>query len=103
MGEVIGAAARKQAGKRPTQKRLHEILLATLAERAYQPREEADEIRLRNCPFHALVADHRRVVCGMNLALIEGLTSGLGDRRVEARVDPGPGRCCVALVTTGRR
>lgn len=102
MGETIGSAARKQAGRRPTQKRLREVLLATLAERAYQPREQAGEIRLGNCPFQTLVADHRPVVCGMNLALIEGLTSGLGDRRIEPRADPGPGRCCVTLVTTGR-
>lgn len=103
MGEAIGLAARTQAGKRPTQKRLHEVLLATLAERAYQPREEAGEVRLGNCPFHTLVADHRPVVCGMNLALMDGLTRGLGDRRIEARADPGPGRCCVSLVTAGRR
>jgi predicted ArsR family transcriptional regulator len=102
MGDTIGSAARKQAGRRPTHKRLHEVLLATLAERAYQPREEAGEIRLGNCPFQTLVADHRPVVCGMNLALIEGLTSGLGDRRIEARADPGPGRCCVSLVTARR-
>jgi predicted ArsR family transcriptional regulator len=102
MGEAIGSEARNQAGRRPTQKRLHEVLLATLAERAYQPREEAGEIRLGNCPFQTLVADHRPVVCGMNLALIEGLTTGLGDRRIEARADPGPGRCCVSLVAAGR-
>jgi predicted ArsR family transcriptional regulator len=102
MGEALGSAVRKQAGRRPTQKRLHEVLLSTLAERAYQPREEAGEIRLGNCPFQTLVADHRPVVCGMNLALIEGLTSGLGDRRIEARSDPEPGRCCVSLVAAGR-
>ena len=35
-------------------------------------------IRLRNCPFHQLAEQHRDVVCGMNLALIEGLVAGLG-------------------------
>jgi predicted ArsR family transcriptional regulator len=102
LGEAVGLAAREGAGTRPTQKRLHALLLCTLAERAYQPREEAGAIRLGNCPFQTLVADHRPVVCGMNLALIEGLIGGLGNRRMEARADPGPGRCCVSLVAAGR-
>jgi predicted ArsR family transcriptional regulator len=104
MGEAVGSGARRQAGKRPTQRRLRDVLLATLAERAYQPREwAAGEIRLGNCPFQTLVKDHRPLVCGMNLAMMEGLISGLGDRRLEARADPGPDRCCVSFVAAGRR
>lgn len=102
MGEAIGSAARLPAGKRPSQKQLREALLAMLSERDYQPRASSAEIRLGNCPFQTLVDKHRPLVCGMNLALIEGLISGLGDRRFVARLDPQPDQCCVAIGSAGR-
>ncbi|MEO8639214.1 MAG: transcriptional regulator [Chloroflexota bacterium] len=101
MGKDIGSAARPQAGKRPSPTRLQEVLLATLAERDYQPKVRSGEIRLENCPFQRLVDEHRPLICGMNLALIEGLISGLGARRVAARTVPPPERCCVAIASAG--
>ena len=98
LGEEVGAEARRRAGIRPGARRRREALLATLAERGYEPHEtEAGEIRLGNCPFHALVDEHRPLVCGMNLALAEGVVAGLGDDRVHPRLDPRPGSCCVAF------
>jgi hypothetical protein len=38
----------------------------------------------------------------MNLALLDGLINGLGDRHVAARMDPQPGQCCVAIGRAGR-
>jgi predicted ArsR family transcriptional regulator len=102
LGELVGSTARAHAGKRPGRKRLREAMLETLAERGYEPREMSSEIRLGNCPFHALVDDHRALVCGMNLALAVGLIDGLGDRSVEARLDPQPDQCCVAIGRVGR-
>ncbi|HEX5148006.1 MAG TPA: helix-turn-helix domain-containing protein [Candidatus Limnocylindrales bacterium] len=99
-GETVGSAARKRAGARPSRRRLRGALVETLEERGYQPHEVAPgEIRLGNCPFHALVDDHRDLVCGMNLALADGLLDGLGDDRTQARLDPQPGQCCVAITT----
>ena len=98
LGEDVGTEARRKAGARPGARRRREALLATLSERGYEPREMEDgEIRLGNCPFHALVEEHRPLVCGMNLALAEGVVAGLGDDRVEPRLDPQPGSCCVAF------
>ena len=98
LGEEVGAAARRRAGSRPGVRRRREALLTTLTERGYEPRETEDgEIRLGNCPFHALVEEHRPLVCGMNLALAEGVVAGLGDDRVQPRLDPEPGSCCVAF------
>ena len=98
VGADVGAAARKSAGPRPSRRRLRGALLEVLDERGYEPLETpSGEIRLGNCPFHALVADHRDLVCGMNLALAEGMLSGLGDDAVHARLDPQPGQCCVAI------
>jgi predicted ArsR family transcriptional regulator len=61
----------------------------------YEPFEDADRtIRLRNCPFHAMAQAHPALVCGLNLALLEGLV-GDGGRGVQ--LDPGPTGCCVAI------
>src|SRR5687768_7934764 len=86
-GQGIGAAARQRSGPRPSRRRLRTALHETLDGRGYEPREEpSGEIRLANCPFHALVEDHRDLVCGMNLALATGILDGLGDDRLIARL-----------------
>jgi predicted ArsR family transcriptional regulator len=70
---------------------------ALLAARGYEPRADADGgvMRLANCPFHVLSERHPVLVCGMNLALLEGLLEGAEGLR--ARMDPRPGLCCVAV------
>jgi predicted ArsR family transcriptional regulator len=71
---------------------------AALAGHGFEPwRDEGGTIRLRNCPFHQLAVLHTDLVCGMNLALIDGLIDGLGASAIHAYLDPGPGRCCVAI------
>jgi predicted ArsR family transcriptional regulator len=98
LGEGIGSAARAATGARPSRRRLREALHDTLEARGYEPIDTpAGEIRFANCPFHALVADHRDLVCGTNLALADGILDGLGDDRLAARLDPQPGQCCVAI------
>jgi len=69
-----------------------------LAQQGYEPSRGGDGvIRLRNCPFHQLAEQHKDVVCGMNLALVEGLVAGLGAGGWHPALDPAPGRCCVAI------
>jgi predicted ArsR family transcriptional regulator len=68
-----------------------------LAERGFQPLRSGDEILLRNCPFHALVQEHRPVVCGMNLELLGGLLEALRLREVRAVLEPHPDACCVVF------
>lgn len=70
-------------------------LFRELDRRGYAPVDEGDEIRLRNCPFHHLVADHRDLVCHLNLELLDAATQH--DGAVQAVLDPRPDRCCVAL------
>ncbi len=72
---------------------------AVLRRQGYEPYESEGVLRLRNCPFHALARDFPPVVCGMNLALLEGVLDGLGETGLTARMDPRPGECCVALVS----
>jgi predicted ArsR family transcriptional regulator len=96
-GKRIGADARARVGARPARKRLVESTLAALAAHGYEPEQAAGEIRLRNCPFHALASEHTELVCRMNLALIEGVADGLGLPGTRAVLDPKPGLCCVSV------
>ncbi len=97
MGVEVGSVARDAAGPRPTEARRREALVETLEERGYEPLLQQGTLRLSNCPFHALVDDHRDLVCGMNLALAEGILDGLGEERISAHLDRQPGLCCVAF------
>jgi predicted ArsR family transcriptional regulator len=69
--------------------------LALLAERGYEPYVDGAMVRMRNCPFHAVAESHPALVCGMNLALLEGLVDG--SVRLTAALDPRPGECCTVL------
>jgi predicted ArsR family transcriptional regulator len=72
--------------------------LEVLRRRGYEPEVAADGVvRLRNCPFHRLVEEHRDLVCDMNLWLMRGLLEGLERAPDAAVLDPRPGYCCVAL------
>ena len=83
-------AAGPEAGERDVK--------GVLTQQGYEPCDGADGvIRLRNCPFHQLTEQHREVVCGMNLALVEGLVEGLGADGLRPVLDPQPGHCCVVI------
>src|SRR3954469_11757233 len=72
-----------------------------LRERGYEPYTDGDALRLRNCPFHAVAQRHPEIVCEMNLALLRGAVAERPG--VTATLEPGPGRCCVALRTAADR
>lgn len=96
---------------------------AILRDNGYEPvRAEDGTIHLRNCPFHELVDSDTGLVCGMNLALIEGVVAGLADGPADSsaggspdspsganaeapellpRLEPRAGQCCVAIETAG--
>ena len=97
-GTSIGSEARRRAGGRLGRTRARAALLDVLRGAGYEPDVEADgTVCLRNCPYDALVADHRDVTCGMNLAWAEGVIDGLRAPGVRAELAPEPGRCCVVL------
>jgi predicted ArsR family transcriptional regulator len=73
-------------------------LMDALESGGYEPQvDEAGAIRLLNCPFHALVEEHRPLVCGTNLALAEGLARGAGVSDMKPVLDSQPGYCCVSF------
>jgi predicted ArsR family transcriptional regulator len=96
-GRRLGERIRREGGRRSPATSLRRAL----TEQGYEPAlpDDTRVIRLRNCPFHSLVEEHRSLVCGMNLAMAEGLCESIGERLPYRPVlDPQPGMCCVAFV-----
>lgn len=94
----LGAAAGAAPGDGPPRQRL----LRALETAGYEPHpDEHGTIRLRNCPFDALVEAHRPLVCGTNLAFARGLASSVEATEFRPVLDPQPGYCCVAFTTGG--
>jgi predicted ArsR family transcriptional regulator len=74
-------------------------LLPMLETQGYEPFLDDDGVvRLRNCPFHALVDEHRELTCAMNHALLDGATTAVASSGYRAVSDPRDGLCCVAFV-----
>ncbi|MBB2942300.1 putative ArsR family transcriptional regulator [Actinoplanes lutulentus] len=69
-------------------------VVTRLTEQGYEPDFSGETAIFRNCPFHRLAEHFPPLVCGMNLALINGLLEG---SEWSARMDAAPGRCCVTL------
>jgi predicted ArsR family transcriptional regulator len=88
-GRAVGAGARRAATPR-----------AVLRAQGYQPVADGDRLRLANCPFHVLAGREPGVVCGMNLALLQGVLDGMGLDGWRAGIDPAPGHCCVSFSKT---
>jgi predicted ArsR family transcriptional regulator len=96
-GRALGADAAGRAGEatpgpRGSFGRLLDLLRGAGDEPEIEP---PGDVCLRNCPYDALVQEHRDLTCGMNLAWAEGVVEGLGAPDVAVELDPEPGRCCV--------
>jgi predicted ArsR family transcriptional regulator len=101
-GETLAREAHRLAGPDADPASLQECAEIVLATYGFEPfHDDAGVIRLRNCPFDALANEHRPLVCGMNLAIMDGLVDELGVGGIEAVLDPQPGICCVAFRPTG--
>jgi predicted ArsR family transcriptional regulator len=98
-GRAVGQDARRRAGSRPSRDRLARSVATTLGERGFQPASSGGGLRLTNCPFGALSSDYQDVVCGMNLAFLEGVARGAGLRHLRPVLDREPGMCCVVFRT----
>ena len=74
-------------------------VIGALRNCGYLPHADDDDghINLRNCPFHLIAQDHRDVVCGLNLRLVEGVIAGCGHPLAHAELNPQPDRCCVVV------
>jgi predicted ArsR family transcriptional regulator len=99
LGAELGAEAAERVESDASPGTVLAAVRQALAARGYEPYEDVDgTIRLRNCPFDRIAAHHRQLVCGSNLAMLQGLTSRFrADQPLRAVLDPRPGTCCVAL------
>ncbi|UJW31101.1 helix-turn-helix domain-containing protein [Saccharothrix sp. AJ9571] len=100
--ELRAAAVREGRAARAAAGPIEDLdaVRAVLSARGYVPRADADGVVLRlvNCPFHVLSERHPALICGMNLALLEGLLEGAEGLR--AYLDPQPSMCCVAVTSS---
>jgi predicted ArsR family transcriptional regulator len=98
-GIAVGAEARRKAGARPGRRGLRTGLLDVLRGSGYEPEIQtpAGRVCLRNCPYDALVSEHRDLTCGMNLAWAEGVIDGLANSGLHPELAPKPGYCCVVF------
>jgi predicted ArsR family transcriptional regulator len=92
-----GAASGRAARRAAAQQADSDLVVTALTAQGYQPYRDGADLRLRNCPFHVLADRYPPLICGMNLALLEGLLEGAAVTALQARLDPRPGDCCVAL------
>ena len=97
LDDMLFQVARERGAARATAAGSKADVLELLAEQGYEPVRDGAVVRLRNCPFHQLARAFQPLVCGMNLALLEGVLAGAGDETSVARLDPLPGYCCVSI------
>jgi predicted ArsR family transcriptional regulator len=98
-GRVIGEEAVAATGPLARRDARRQAVLDVLARHGYEPElGKRGEIALLNCPFHRLAEEHRSLVCGMNLDFLGGLLESIGPSdRLDARLAPEPGYCCVRI------
>jgi predicted ArsR family transcriptional regulator len=103
-GEELGAAERERDRPgRLSAERALTMAEGMLAEYGFEPsRETPTCVRLRNCPFHPLVAKAPDLLCGLNQAFLAGFLTGLRAPAVEAVLAPRPAHCCVELHSAAR-
>jgi predicted ArsR family transcriptional regulator len=100
-GNTLGWEVRDRAATSTAAGPLRDVALTVLEDQGYEPVPAEGDIALANCPFHALVREHRELVCGLNHALLGGLCASLPEAGLSARLEPRSGACCVRLGVDG--
>lgn len=102
-GRTLGEAVRSERRLRPPgAERAIAVAAEVLEAHGFEPYREGRELRLRNCPFHALSRHAPELVCAMNHAFIDGLVRGIGNESLDVVLEPKPGQCCVTLRGSSR-
>ena len=90
-GRWLAGLVERRAGNSPSPAALLAAARGVLDDEGYETRSDAAGLTLANCPFRALAAEHTALVCGMNLAIMEGLLDTAGPAPVRGRARPGRG------------
>ena len=101
-GRELALVALRRGGDSPSDAALLAAARQVLDDEGYETQPagadpELAGLTLANCPFHAIAVKETAVVCGMNLAIMEGLLAGLPRLRLTAVLEPAERRCCVRL------
>ena len=97
-GETVGRM-RRPGSRRMSAAATLDVAGEILDDLGYEPDRTTEScVRLRNCPFHAVVDVAPLLVCGVNEAFLTGLLGGLGGHRsVTAALDGEAPDCCVTI------
>jgi predicted ArsR family transcriptional regulator len=96
-GSRVGGL-RRPSGRPLSRKQTMSCAADALGDLGFEPGPEGSSLRMRNCPFHAVVDVAPDIVCGLNQAFIGGLLEGLGGHpSVQAVLDPAAPDCCVRV------
>lgn len=61
----------------------------------YMPFESMPGVlRVRNCPFARVAAEHAELICRLNVAFVQGLLGAAAT----VKLDPEPGCCCLTVL-----
>jgi predicted ArsR family transcriptional regulator len=97
-GEAMATECRVELPRRAGRGQVRTAIAAELRACGYEPVVvPSGAMTLRNCPFHDLAQRHTELVCGLNLAMLDGLLGGLPAASLTAVLEPGENRCCVVL------
>ena len=98
VGVSMGCEARDRAGRSAGRDRLLDAAATVLDDCGFEPRRGEDGcLVLGNCPFSPLSGQYNDLICHTNLALMQGVVSGLRAKGVEAVLEREPDRCCVTF------
>jgi predicted ArsR family transcriptional regulator len=89
---VVAAAGEQDLGADDLTRVAH-----VLAPLGYEPRVAEAELRLANCPYGGLSADHPNVICRMNKTFVGAVVERLGCRDAEAGSSTAADHCCVRV------
>lgn len=90
-GAAYGASGARKARNPLTR------LAERLGDLGYEPARTGNRLELTNCPFHAVAQEQTDLVCGVNLAFVEGVVEGLECPGLNPRLEPHGERCCVTV------
>lgn len=94
----VAARRGSEAGRSGTKGPAADRVRAALASAGYEPYDGPDRsLRLRNCPFHPLAAQHTEFVCGVNGAFLSGVLDGARASGMEVVALEPAGRCCAEI------
>lgn len=75
-----------------------EAVETVLAKTGFEPaRGDDGRMLLRNCPFDSVARASTELVCGANVAFMQGVLDGSGARGLRVSLEPEEGRCCAVF------